>query len=110
VDGTGYTNLLGTPGAAYNPAWSPDGSRIAFASNLGNQVDIYIVNIDGTGLIRLTDSTQNEYAPAWSPDGDRLVFTSFENETQDNDLYIINSDGSGLTFLTSHGDEPAWAP
>ncbi len=59
------------------PAWSPDGSKIAFASVRafswlrapGANDDIYLMNPDGTGVIRLTDSPVEETWPAWSPDG-----------------------------------------
>jgi TolB protein len=75
-----------TRGMAYNltrhpafdgyPAWSPDGSRIAFLSNRrgAGSMDVYIMESDGSGLYRLTTSEGSESAIAWSPDGSRIAY------------------------------------
>jgi Tol biopolymer transport system component len=68
ADGSGAQNLTGpVTQAAYNrsPAWSPDGSLIAFASSSGlRSSDLYIIAKDGTGLQRLT-ATGDASDPAW---------------------------------------------
>ncbi len=104
ADGSGQTRLTTTgrtTGVYLQPAWSPDGSRIAF--NLA-QGDLYLINPDGTGLSQLVPNGRH---PAWSPDGTRIAYTS------GSEIYLVNSDGSGLTNLT---DDPAgdflstWSP
>jgi len=55
-----------------SPAWSPDGSRIAFVAN----GDIYTVLSDGSDVRRLTDNESNQGNPVWSPDGSRIAFVS----------------------------------
>ena len=93
------------------PAWSPDGRRIAFASDHdGNRV-IYVMNADGSGLTRLTDNDAIDSGPAWSPDGRRIAFDS----TRDGnfEVYVMSADGSGLTRLTDNDAYdwfPAWSP
>jgi dipeptidyl aminopeptidase/acylaminoacyl peptidase len=52
ADGSGLANLTNSPAFDSRPAWSPDGSRIAFVSGF----DIYVMNADGSGLTRLTDN------------------------------------------------------
>lgn len=58
------------------PAFSPDGRRIAFASNADGNWEIYVVNSDGTGLLRLTRNPASEANPSWSPDSTKLIFSS----------------------------------
>ncbi|MBI4542840.1 MAG: PD40 domain-containing protein [Gemmatimonadetes bacterium] len=79
-----------------DPAWSPDGTKLAFAS----RGDIYVINADGSGLRNLTNERALlAWDPAWSRDGTRLAFVSRW------DIYVVNADGSGVMRLTDH---PAW--
>ncbi len=57
------------------PAWSPDGEKIAFASARDGTPHIFVMNADGTGTKRLTDSDQEDEHPWWSSDGRRIVFS-----------------------------------
>lgn len=91
------------------PAWSPDGGQIAFASKRGGSFDIYVMNADGTGTRRLTSTAADEGHPTWSPDGERFAFSRGTS----GDLYVMNADGSGVTPVASGpADEtqPAWSP
>jgi len=116
ADGTGRTLVVSRAMDA-TPAWSPDGSRIAFRSMVdgpfGSAGRIFVVNVDGTGLRQLSPDIPdpNVYyyyhdSPTWSPDGTRIAFDRYGA------LGIINVDGSGLTTLsTPEGVEtPAWSP
>ena len=71
---------IGTAGAwaDEDPEWSPDGSRIAFASTRGaaGNFDIFVMNADGGALTRLTDHPAPDQDPAWAPDGRSVYFTS----------------------------------
>jgi len=81
------------------PAWSPDGRRIAFRrydgqlGSIGNS-DLFVVNADGSELRRLTDHAENVRWFAWSPDGRAIAF--LRNE----EVYIVNADGTGERRLT----------
>ncbi len=75
VDGSGLTNLTNSIFSELNPAWSPDGSLIAFDSIVAAEEDVYTISPDGTGLANLTsDLASGGAEPDWSPDGSRIVF------------------------------------
>ena len=68
------TLLAGGSSADVEPAWSPDGSMVVFASNRGGDTDLYLLNV-GTGAVtRLTTRSGSDGAPTWLADG-RIVFT-----------------------------------
>lgn len=56
------------------PAWSPDGRRIAFASNRDGRTHIFVMDADGTNTRRITSSTHSDDHPTWSADGKEIVF------------------------------------
>jgi TolB protein len=56
--------------------WSPDGTRIVFASRRSGNADIWMINSDGTQLTQLTTHPAYDFAPTWSPDGTKVAFTS----------------------------------
>ncbi len=76
MDGDGTNVVRVTARTGFQPAWSPDGSRIVFGSGVGRKAEIFVVNADGTNLARLTDNRVEDLLPAWSPDGGTVAFTS----------------------------------
>ena len=94
ADGTDETLL--TEGS--DPAWSPDGQKIAFVSSRDGNPEIYVMNADGTGATRLTDNPQIDRDPAWSQDGQKLVFG--RDAPNISDLWTMNADGTNQTQLT----------
>ena len=100
VDGTGLTRLTDDPAVDVYPAWSPDGSRIAFTSTRDGHNNIYVMNADGTGVTQLTTSTGSvgSQAPAWC--GTRIAYMSDDFFRSFPDVYVMNDDGSGQTRLT----------
>jgi Tol biopolymer transport system component len=76
TDGTGLQQLTNDVYKDRYPRWSPDGRRIAFHSNRGGKMDIWLINPDGSALERLTyEQAPAVYFPVWSPDGKRLAYT-----------------------------------
>ena len=106
-DGTGHIQLTNDPASDINPAWSPDGSRIAFQSNRDGEYAIYVMNANGTGVVRLTDPLMSATEPAWSPDGNRIVFVGTK-PGQIANLYIVNVDGGDPEPLLTADSNPAW--
>ncbi|MDF2752052.1 MAG: TolB protein [Gaiellaceae bacterium] len=92
------------------PAWSPDGSRIAFTSV--RRDGIFVMNADGTSLRRVTTSPSLDLEATWSPDGRRLAF-SRNVPGYKTEIFVVGVDGKGLRRLTSNRGadyEPDWAP
>jgi len=93
--GTGTDVTRSAEGQAYDPAWSPDGSRIAYAQDR----QIYTIRPDGTGKTRISrDPAAQDVAPIWSPDGLRLAFTRYGD---DKGIFVMNADGTGVTNISS---------
>jgi TolB protein len=92
-----------------DPAWSPDGSLIAFSSRRESSFDLYTMRADGTGTRRLTSATEDDGHPTWSPDGKSIAFA----RGTPGRIYVMNADGTGVRRLTEDFAEeadPAWSP
>lgn len=85
--------------AVFEPAFSPDGRRIAFSANFDGYWDIYSVRTDGSHLKRLTRSDQFDGYPSFSPDGKSIVFMS-ERDSGEGDIYVMNAHGHHVRRLT----------
>ncbi|MGZ6791159.1 MAG: hypothetical protein ACXVGQ_14725, partial [Mycobacteriaceae bacterium] len=97
-----------------DPAWSPDGKRLAFfTANRGPQ--LWIINQNGTGLRQIKISSPSvslliEAEAAWSPDGRRLVFVGGVLPVLTPQLFTVGIDGNGLRQVTSLcSDDPSWS-
>jgi len=97
-----------------SPAWSPDGSRIAFESDRDAIThQIYVMEADGSNPKRLAYSTMDDSDPIWSPDGTKIVFIRIEQEIGGDEIYIINADGTGEINLSNnpgYDSMPTWSP
>jgi WD40 repeat protein len=89
--------------AARDPAWSPDGSRIAFTCMFQSfKLDVCAMNADGSGPVRLTSDSTSDYRPAWSPDGRLIAFQALGQ------VAVMPAAGGSITRLTA-GAHPAWS-
>ena len=88
------------------PAWSPDGEKIAFSSNRrDNNYEIHVMNEDGSNVDRLTTiKDRPDWTPTWSHDSRQIAFSSGGRG-----IHVVNEDGSGPRRLTE-GVQPAWSP
>jgi Tol biopolymer transport system component len=110
ADGTEPRNLTQAPGFDSYPAWSPDGTQLAFSSDRDGDYDIYLMNSDGSGLVRLTNSAGLDDGPAWSPDGARLAFGS--ERSGNSDIYVMSlPDGAPVNLTQNPASDymPVWS-
>ena len=107
-DGTGQTRLTTNPGVDRDPAWSPDGQRIAFIRG----IEVWVMNADGSGQTSLDPFG---HGLSWSPDGRKIAFGRNDDGAGPEGLNVTNADGSGTTLIVS-GDQghevldTAWSP
>jgi len=110
-DGSGVQSLA-TGNQEANPAWSPDGSRVAFVrGDAATNLDIWAVNRDGTGLTNLTQGvTQHDSDPVWSPDGLHIAFGSQRNDGVQYDLWVMEADGRNPVMIDVKARVASWSP
>jgi TolB protein len=107
------TDSRPSPDWESEPAWSPDGKRIAYVSSADHTgpLAIWVMNADGTGKHQLTFPQAGDSSPSWSPDGRKILFTCSAYPISD--ICVVNADGSGRRRLTEDDAEnrdPDWQP
>src|SRR4051812_36913700 len=103
ADGTGQHRLTkGVKRADGQPAYSPDGTKIAFTRNriAKDTSAVMVMDADGTNERRLTTQGKFNGFPDWSGDGSKIAFTS--DRTGNPEIFVMNADGSGQTQLTNN--------
>jgi TolB protein len=98
------------------PAWSPDGSEIAYLDGIHDSygdlsASVAVMNADGTGRHALApaaaialDTEDSGEAPSWSPDGKRIAYVD------DSEIGVVNIDGSDSPGICVGCENPAWSP
>jgi WD40-like Beta Propeller Repeat len=119
-DGTGQTNITNNLASDAAPAWSPDGTKIAFTSARDGNGEIYTMNADGTGQTKITNNPAHDQAPAWSPDGAKIAFMTNRDDPDPGtcfpcnyEIYKMNPDGQFQTNITNNlatDEAPDWQP
>ena len=133
-DGSDRVKLTSNAVDDYTPAWSPDGTKVAFASERGDCSEwgcapaVYVMNADGSDERRVSEDGGG--SPAWSPDGTRIAFSAWQDDDGecdyedpdgsgcrdgDSEIYTVDADGSNKTRVTDNaryvGDyAPDWSP
>ena len=122
ADGSGApTELTAVEGSGFDPAWSPDGTRIAFTSLQDGSPQIYVLNLGDNSVTRLTEASSDirlpdwSSQPSWSPTGTQILYTGHSRLTNALQIWVMSDTGQGQKFLIPRGDIywdflPEWSP
>lgn len=117
VNRTGLIQLTNAPGQQRQPAWSPDGSNIAFSSDEGGRSSIWTMEADGAPKTRLTDLLSAELFPTWSPDSQWVLFSTDRDGTHElQAVHVERLTSQPATRRDNLNDpdffkaQPSWSP
>lgn len=114
-DGTNMRALTDHSNYDIDPAWSHDGTKIAFIRRLGDPelYQVFVMNSDGSDQHNVQNTQVYGFSPCWSPDDSQIAYVSYANEEDDCKILIMNADGSNRHNITTNGaiDRfPSWGP
>jgi TolB protein len=102
--------LTSDPASEIQPSFSPQGDKVAYATNRSGSWDIWVVGVDGSNPTRLTNSASNDMHPSWSPGGKYIVYCSFGPRSQQWELWILDVESPSMKKWVGYGLFPEWCP
>lgn len=110
VNGRTITQLTADPGQDVMPSISPDGKRVAFASNRSGSWDVYVMTATGGQAVQVTSDPAHELHPSWSPDGKRLVYCRLGEVSGRWEMWVADVDQPMVSEFIGYGLFPTWCP
>lgn len=113
---SGAETVLAKDQTGFHPAWSPDGTRIAFIGWIGEpdesgqqESELFVMDSDGSNLRQVVSRPGPDLSPRWSPDGRRVAWWGYGTEDEPNHLLMVDVESGELTEL-GEGSDPIWSP
>lgn len=110
IDGVAVTQLTSDPASDVQPVFSPNGTRVAFASDRSGNWDIWVAGVDGGPPMQVTHAASDEIHPSWSSDGTQLVYCSLPERGGQWGLWIRDASARGTKRFIGYGLFPEWSP
>lgn len=110
TEGRVVSQLTTDPASDVMPKLSPDGTRVAFASNRSGNWDIFVIPIAGGRAIQITTDGADEIHPSWSPDGTQLVFSRMGQVSGQWEMWTTSVGNAGVARFLGYGLFPEWCP
>ena len=107
--GRGLRRLTSTPAVESQPAWSPDGRKLAYVALEGGSTDLYVLDVASASVTRLTQDVNGEASPVWAPGGRTITFVG---DRPGGPVWSIPAAGGAAVPLGGPQwvDQPAWRP
>ena len=109
TDGAAVVQLTAGSADDSNPAFSPDGRQIAFASTRAGNWQIFVMSVDGKSITQITTGPMQAIHPSWSPDGTRLAFSALGSKSGQWELWTVNLQSNEKRMI-GYGLFPNWSP
>jgi TolB protein len=110
LEGVALTQLTSDPASDVQPTFSPDGQRIAFASDRAGNWDIWVMDLSGGAPMQVTSTPADELHPSWSSDGERIVYCAMSEAGGAWELWISTARNAATRRFVGFGLFPKWSP
>jgi Tol biopolymer transport system component len=110
VTGMALRQLTDDPGNERMPTFSPDGSRVAFASDRSGNWDIYIMDTAGGQPVQITNDATDDFYPSFSSDGQQLIYSTLGTQSGQWEMVIVDLNNPATKRYIGHGLFPIWSP
>lgn len=108
IDGRTTTQLTSDSGHDLMPEISPDGSKIAFASDRNGNWDVFVMPVNGGPAVQITTDGENELHPTWSPDGNNMAYCRFNDRSLQWEIWTVDFEKPSARSYVCEGMFPRW--
>jgi len=110
TDSRVITQLTNDPAQDAMPVISPDGTKIAFASDRSGNWDVYVMPVNGGRAVQVTSDQGDDVHPSWSPDGKQLVYSRHGQASGRWEMWVTEVANPAIANFIGYGLLPQWCP